>query len=69
MKSMTIRFGCHLKIEIDIIEDYGLNFNRGNALEYILNAGHVNDYVQDLKMAIRYLNREIETTYNKSKGL
>ena len=46
---------------IDIIEDYKLNFNLGNALKYLLRAGHKDDYVQDLKKAIWYLNREIET--------
>lgn len=46
---------------IDIIEDYDLNFNKGNALKYLLRAGHKDDYVQDLKKAIWYLNREIET--------
>ena len=53
---------------IDIIEDYSLNFNLGNSLKYLLRAGHKDDYVQDLKKAIWYLNREIET-YNSNKGL
>ena len=53
---------------IDIIEDYELNFNKGNALKYLIRAGHKDDYVQDLKKAIWYLNREIET-YNSGKGL
>ena len=53
---------------IDIIEDFDLNFRKGNALKYILRAGHKDDYVQDLKKAIWYLNREIEA-YNNSKGL
>jgi len=53
---------------IDIIEDYELNFNKGNALKYLLRAGNKDDYVQDLQKAIWYLNREIET-YNSNKGL
>ena len=53
---------------IDIIDDYSLNFNLGNSLKYLLRAGHKDDYVQDLKKAIWYLNREIET-YNSNKGL
>lgn len=53
---------------IDIIEDFDLNFRKGNALKYLLRAGHKDDYVQDLKKAIWYLNREIDA-YNNSKGL
>ena len=60
---------CGKKYEvIDLIDDFGLNFNKGNALKYLLRAGHKDDYVQDLKKAIWYLNREIET-YNTRKGL
>lgn len=58
---------CGKKYEvIDLIDDFGLNFNKGNALKYLLRAGHKDDYVQDLQKAIWYLNREIET-YNNSK--
>lgn len=53
---------------IDIIEDFELNFRKGNALKYLLRAGHKDDYVQDLKKAIWYLNREIDA-YNNSKEL
>lgn len=53
---------------IDIIEDFDLNFRKGNALKYLLRAGHKDDYFQDLKKAIWYLNREIDA-YNNSKGL
>lgn len=60
---------CGKKYEvIDLIDDFGLNFNKGNALKYLLRAGHKDDYVQDLKKAIWYLNREIDT-YNSNKGL
>lgn len=46
---------------IDIIEDYNLNFNKGNCLKYLLRAGKKNSdsYIQDLEKAIWYLNREI----------
>lgn len=47
---------------IDIIEDYNLGFNLGNAIKYILRAGKKNDYVEDLKKAIWYLQREISKT-------
>ena len=49
---------------IDIIENqgWGLGFNRGNAVKYILRAGHKdkNKEIEDLKKAMWYLNREIE---------
>ncbi len=44
---------------IDIIEDFKLNFALGNAVKYILRAGKKNDYSEDLKKAIWYLQREI----------
>ena len=54
---------------IDIIEDYDLGFNLGNAIKYILRAGHKDAYEQDLKKAIWYLEREISSNKNISKGL
>lgn len=47
---------------IDIIEAYGLNFSRGNALKYILRAGHKDgvDELDDLLKAVDYLKREIK---------
>ncbi len=54
---------------IDIIEDYELGFNLGNAIKYILRAGHKDGYEQDLKKAIWYLEREISSDKNISKGL
>lgn len=51
---------------IDIIEDFGLGFHLGNALKYILRAGKKDNqqdaYMQDLRKAMWYLNREIEYT-------
>lgn len=50
------------KIEvIDFIEDKNLNFNKGNAVKYIVRAG-IKDQateIQDLEKAIYYLKREI----------
>jgi hypothetical protein len=49
------------KIEvIDFIEDQELGFNLGNAVKYISRAGkkNVETYIQDLKKAIWYLERE-----------
>lgn len=43
---------------IEIIEDFDLGFNLGNALKYLLRAGKKDDKAQDLKKAIWYLERE-----------
>ena len=45
---------------IDVIEDWNLNFNLGNAVKYISRAGHKDDIVQDLKKSLRYIDREIQ---------
>ena len=48
------------KIEtIDFIEDKDLNFNRGNAIKYIIRAGHKDDEAQDLEKARWYIDREL----------
>lgn len=46
---------------IKIIESLSLDFHIGNALKYILRAGKKEDEIEDLKKAIWYLNRKIET--------
>lgn len=49
------------KIEvIDAIEDWKLNFSRGNAVKYIARAGHKGDELEDLKKAAWYIDREIK---------
>ena len=49
------------KIEvIDAIEDWKLNFSRGNAVKYIARAGHKGDEIEDLKKAAWYIEREIK---------
>lgn len=45
---------------IDIIDDFNLNFNLGNAIKYILRSGKKEDKKKDLEKAIWYLQREIE---------
>jgi Protein of unknwon function (DUF3310) len=45
---------------INVIEDFDLNFNLGNALKYILRANKKGNKVQDLKKAMWYLLREIQ---------
>lgn len=44
---------------IDVIEDFKLNFNLGNAVKYILRAGKKGCRKEDLKKAIWYLHREL----------
>lgn len=44
---------------IDIIEDFGLGFCLGNAIKYILRAGKKEDFKEDLRKAVWYINREI----------
>lgn len=46
---------------IDVIEDWGLNFNVGNAVKYISRYKHKGKPVEDLRKAIWYLNRELST--------
>ena len=45
---------------IDVIEAWGLDFCRGNAVKYIARAGRKGSYVEDLKKAVWYLQREID---------
>jgi len=45
---------------IDIINDYRLNFNRGNILKYVIRAGRKQDKLGDLLKAKDYLEREIQ---------
>lgn len=48
------------KIEvIDAIEDWGLNFNLGNAVKYIARAPHKGKQEEDLKKALWYIQREL----------
>lgn len=44
---------------IDIINDYSLNFELGNAIKYILRADKKGNKKQDLSKAIWYLNHEL----------
>ena len=45
---------------IDVIQDYKLNFNRGNIIKYVFRAGKKDDELQDLMKAKDYLEREIQ---------
>ena len=54
---------------IDIIEAYGLNFNLGNVIKYIVRAGHKDgeDTLTALQKAEWYLNREIQKAMEKAE--
>lgn len=57
------------KIEtIDVIEDWNLNFNLGNAIKYIARAEHKGNKKEDLEKAVWYLEREIsKAIYEEDK--
>lgn len=52
----------------DVIRDWDLNFNLGNAVKYICRAGKKdpNKLVEDLEKAATYINFELEYLKNKS---
>lgn len=53
----------------DVIRDWGLNFNLGNAVKYLARAGRKDDIVQDLKKAQEYIQFEIDAiTAERSKA-
>ncbi len=45
---------------IDVIEDWRLGFNLGNAIKYIARAEHKGKQIEDLNKALWYVQREIE---------
>jgi len=44
---------------IDAIEAWGLGYCLGNAVKYVARANHKGAFVQDLKKAVWYLEREL----------
>ena len=59
------------KIEvIEAIEDWGVNFHRGNAIKYVARAGKKDPSkeIEDLEKAIWYLEREKELLSAKREG-
>ena len=52
---------------LDVIEDWGLNYNRSCVIKYIARAGRKDPAkeVEDLKKAAFYLNREIANLEKK----
>ena len=57
---------CYSKYEPkDVIRDWGLNFNLGSTVKYIVRAGRKDDIIQDLKKAKQFLEFEIEALENE----
>jgi hypothetical protein len=54
---------------IDFCKAYDLNFNLGNVVKYVSRAGKKGGKVEDLKKAITYLEREIESETVKLPNL
>lgn len=53
------------KIEvIDAIEDWKLDFHKGNAVKYIARSSHKKNEKDDLKKAIWYLRRYVQNIIN-----
>ncbi len=51
----------------DVIRDWGLNFNLGNAVKYVARAGRKVDLVEDLKKAQQYIQFEIDAIEAEQK--
>lgn len=49
---------------IDVIEDWKLGFNDGNAVKYIGRHRHKNRPAEDLKKALWYIARELVTAHH-----
>jgi hypothetical protein len=45
---------------IEVIEDWNLDYHRGNAVKYIARAPHKGNELEDLEKAQWYLDRAIE---------
>ncbi len=53
---------------IDVIEAFGLDFNLGNAIKYILRAGKKDDKKQDLEKADWYIRRALFNIEENKNG-
>jgi hypothetical protein len=52
---------CYSKFEPkDVIREWGLNFNLGNAVKYIARAGRKDDIIKDLQKAKQYIEFELD---------
>jgi hypothetical protein len=53
---------------IEIIEGFGLNYQLGNVVKYILRAPHKGSEIQDFKKARFYLDRHISNLEKSQKA-
>ena len=44
---------------IDFIDSWGLNFNLGNVIKYVVRCDYKGNKIEDLRKAIFYIEREI----------
>ena len=52
----------------DVIDEYDLSFYAGNALKYLLRAGHKGSKIEDLRKARHYLDKMIELEGERDGG-
>lgn len=52
----------------DVIRDWGLNFNLGNAVKYLTRVGRKGDPIEDLKKAQEYIQFEIDALSAERKA-
>lgn len=52
---------------IDVIEDWKLGFNDGNAVKYLSRHRHKGHPIDDLQKAFWYITRELVSTYGVSQ--
>lgn len=53
---------------IDVIEDWNLNFNLGNAIKYIARCAYKGHKKEDLEKAKWYIERELKKEEFKAEG-
>ena len=53
-------YNMHSIEPIDVIEDWGLNFNLGSVVKYIARSDYKGAPIEDLEKAVWYLRREVE---------
>ena len=54
---------------IDVINDWGLDFDLGNVVKYISRAGRKGSMIEDLEKAAVYLNDEITRLKGRLDGM
>jgi len=59
---------CFSKIEPrKAIREWGLNFNLGSVIKYVIRASRKGNAIQDLEKAKQFINFEIEALINERK--